>query len=120
MSDSKKLPTIEVGDTVVFRTDLEVGETYGKLKFFPNMWDLIMEQPSRLVTHKYGFFKVENDACSMWFCPEMVRSVIKPSKARVYSESELRSAIEMARVGKKAFWGYTADAIIQSLNTEGK
>lgn len=114
MENSNTLPKIEVGDTVIFRTDLKAASEYGLDSFMPDMVNFIKQnQIVSLVFRDY--FYVENGG-NWYFTPEMVAQVIKPTKERVYSESEMRKAIEMARVGNKSFWGYTADAIIESLN----
>ena len=121
MSNSKKLPIIKVGDTVVFRKDLEKRVLYGSLYFddyVKNEMNNKNQTVEEIDLNDNTFITDFSSGC--WFSFEMVAEVIKPTKERMYSEAELRSAIEMARVGNKSFWGYTANAIIESLNTEGK
>lgn len=115
MENSNTLPKIEVGDTVIFRTDLIEDEFYGDIQFFLEKKDALSETPivCHIDTDDNTFKIVDNE---FWYSFEMVSQVIKPTKERVYTEQEMRKAIEMARVGNKSFWGYTADAIIESLN----
>lgn len=115
MENSNTLPKIEIGDTVIFRTDLKVNSYYGAESFEPSMIEFT-DKPQMVRAVCGNYFVIENDNWDWGFTPEMVAQVIKPTKERVYTEVEMRKAIKMARVGSKSFWGYTADAIIESLN----
>jgi len=86
MSDSKKLPIIEIGDTVVFRTDLVVGKYYDHLSFKRSMIKhLGQSRTVQQLSDVMAFYIGDG----FWYSFEMVAEVIKPSKARVYSEIEM-------------------------------
>ena len=89
MSDSKKLPTIEVGDTVVFRTDLKE-EYYGENSITKSMVPFLTEPQTVTAVSGYGKqFRIKSDNGLWAYTPEMVLAVIKPTKERVYTEREM-------------------------------
>ena len=115
MENSNTLPKIEVGDTVIFRTDLVDLKRYNDTLFWNGQKEFWNEGKGVVVlVFDDESFVIEGT--SLLHSVGMVAQVIKPTKERVYTEQEMRKAIEMARVGNKSFWGYTADAIIESLN----
>jgi hypothetical protein len=95
MSDSKKLPTIEVGDTVVFRNDLVVFQCYGCSIFEPNMVKST-KKPQIVRVARVNEFSIHNDKHMFYFTPQMVAEVIKPTKERTYSEEEMKQCWEQA------------------------
>lgn len=129
MSDSNKLPTIEVGDTVVFRTDLVDFEYYGFIPYNK------MESGHKA---KEVVCEVDNDGDftirpnGWWHSPQMVKEVIKPSpevikptKERMYSEIEMEQCWKAAIVSACSVIEEDPKPMqfkdfIQSLNTEGK
>lgn len=128
MNETKKLPTIEIGDTVVFRTDLVVNEYYGAESFEPSMVEFT-DKPQLVRFVNGDYFIIENDNWSWSFTPEMVAQVIKPTKERMYSEGELKTGIREAKSGliHEILKMYVPDGNpetfinkIKSLNTEGR
>ena len=116
MSDSKKLPIIEIGDTVVFRTDLKVGKRYGTAFFLANMR---LKRGVVLLVSEDGLFHISHEN-NYWYSPEMVAEVIKPSKARVYSESAMELAFHCGTLYQGREGDTDFKTFIQTLNTEGK
>lgn len=86
MENSNTLPKIEVGDTVIFRTDLEEGVLYGSFALSYEMENII-KSPQKVVLSDTRHFIIEGH----WqrFTPKMVAQVIKPTKERVYTEQEM-------------------------------
>ena len=103
MSDSKKLPIIEIGDTVVLnpvpRYVKRIGE-YEVCKLSP------------------GAIKVVG--CYQWITRDCIQEVLKPPKARVYSESAMELAFHCGRLYQGREGDTDFKTFIQTLNTEGK
>lgn len=115
MENSNTLPKIEVGDTVIFRTDLVDLKRYndtlfwnGQKKFWKNgkgIVENVLDDETFIIEGTHLLHSVG-----------MVAQVIKPTEERVYTEDQLQTAIEMAReVGMKGY-SYTVRQIIESLN----
>jgi len=77
---------IEVGDVVVFRTDLVIGELYGILTYIEQMDEDIKNSSLVVESEDYGFRIVEG---GYWFTPEMVSEVIKPTKESQQTEFDI-------------------------------
>ena len=101
MENSNTLPVIEIGDNSQIDIDFN-GNVMARIEIHGS----ILSVTAAMDGHGNG---IDLERIS-------IKEVIKPTKERVYTEQEIRKAIEMARVGNKSFWGYTADAIIESLN----
>lgn len=120
MNDSKKLPTIEVGDTVVFRTDLENGKRYPDTLFcdiLKHHWKDGKAVVEHIVDHEA--FIIEGT--TLLHSIGMVAEVIKPTKERMYSKEEMRMCWNAAThdalsVGDEDYTLMSFKDFIQSLN----
>lgn len=95
MSDSKKLPTIEVGDTVVFKTDLVNLQCYPDTMFWEGLkhhWKDGKGVVEYIVDHEA--FVIEGTP--LLHSIGMVAEVIKPTKERMYTEEEMKQCWEQA------------------------
>lgn len=116
MKNSNTLPTIEVGDTVIFRTDLKVGKRYGQIGYLDGML-----QGKQVVEKVYDTGNFDVIGSIYFMSPEMVAQVIKPTKERVYTEQEMKKAIEMAREGNHLGFHYdSSEEIIGEINKKKK
>lgn len=117
MQNSNTLPNIEVGDTVIFRTDLKVGKQYGIAFFLKNMR---LKRGVVLLVSENGLFRISHEN-KYWYTPEMVAQVIRPTVKRVYTEQEMKQCWEKAFI-EGLYWndedftpGFFKD-FIESLN----
>lgn len=81
---------IEVGDKVIFRTDLQGNKEYGTETFVHNM-NKFCNKP-QIVNRVSPFgetFSIVGDDCEWSFTPEMVSEVIKPTKESQQTEFEI-------------------------------
>jgi hypothetical protein len=110
MEDSKKLPTIEVGDA---SHTVKIDDTFCEYTFKFNSSHFAIDDFINAIEKGLGVNHVQKKL-SRSFTSE----VIKPTKVRVYSEEEVRKAIRMARQLKhvKHPTFYTDNEIIESLN----
>ena len=93
MENSNTLPKIEVGDTVIFRTDLVEGTRYNDI-LFANVQRLYWKDGKGVVDRIVNQEVFVIKGTHLLHSVGMVAQVIKPTKERMYALCELKKAIE--------------------------